>query len=208
MTPAEAAALETTLAIADGRELTIRPMLPDDKDLLVEGFRRLSPESRYFRFFSPMDHLSAAQLRYFTEIDYEDHFAWVAGEVVDGHMVGVGVARYIRDEAEPDAAEAAVAVADDYQRLGIGRVLLEMLASSAIRNGLRFFHLLIREDNQPMIEMTRGLGAHTIPNDEPGVLRFVLELPELIDDLSSTPMYDLFARVARGDATLGPRLYT
>lgn len=207
MTPDEAAALQTTLTLPDGRELIVRPVLPSDRDLLVAGFERLGPESRYFRFFSPIDHLSEAQISYFCDIDYEDHFAWVAGVDTDDGLIGAGVARYIRYDGQRDVAEAAVAVADDFQRMGIGRMLLEMLASSAQRNGVARFHLLVRGDNTAMIDLTRGLGAETTPNDDPGVLRFVLDVPEFLDDLAASPMYDLFSRVARGDATLGPRHY-
>ena len=78
MLPDEVAHLAVTTQLPDGAVLSLRPIRPDDGQMLAEGFRRLSPESRFLRFFSPLDHLSAAQLRYFTDIDYVDHFAWVA----------------------------------------------------------------------------------------------------------------------------------
>ncbi len=42
------------------------------------GFERLSPESRYRRFFRPLTELSERDLAYLTEIDHHDHEALAA----------------------------------------------------------------------------------------------------------------------------------
>jgi len=106
MLPDEVAHLAVTTQLPDGAVLSLRPIRPDDGPMLAEGFRRLSPESRFLRFFSPLDHLSAAQLRYFTDIDYVDHFAWVATIATPNDpAMGVGVARYIR--SPPSHSRAA-----------------------------------------------------------------------------------------------------
>jgi len=87
--------------VRDGFEILLRPISPTDKALLNAGFERLSPESRYRRFFSQIRHLTDAQLAYFTDIDHDDHEALLAlaptGEAV-------GVARWIRLADRPDAA--------------------------------------------------------------------------------------------------------
>lgn len=205
MTPENVEHLNVTTTLADGARLMIRPIRPDDKPLLAEGFSRLSLESRFLRFFSPLDHLSDAQLRYFTEIDYDDHFAFVASVATpDNPEFGVGVARYIRFDADPTVAEAAVAVADDFHRRGIGSVLLEALAAVALTRGVTAFHLLVRSDNHAMIAATEALGAHTAPNDDAAVIRFVLDLPHLADDLRSTPMWSVFQLLGAGAAELVP----
>ena len=50
------------VTLADGSRLAIRPIEPGDRDLMRAGFERLSPESRYRRFFSPMPELTGRQL--------------------------------------------------------------------------------------------------------------------------------------------------
>jgi hypothetical protein len=90
--------------------LVIRPIEPGDRTAVLAGFDRLSAESRYRRFLSPHDHLTAAELRYLTDVDHHDHEALVAVDPDTGE--GVGVARYVRDPQRPDSAEIAVAVAD------------------------------------------------------------------------------------------------
>lgn len=203
MTPEQALELSTSATLRTGVEVQIRPILPSDKEYLVSAFKRLSPESVYMRFFSPIDHLSASQLKYFTEIDYTDHFAFIASH----NDLGVGVARYVRLRDNPTCGEAAVAVTDDFHHHGIGTLLLEMLAGAAIANGLKSFQLLVRSENTAMVELTENLGAKRTPSDDPGVIRFALDLPELVSDLRSTNMWDLFRAVGRGDATLGPRIF-
>lgn len=228
MEPDDVAALAVATTLADGGVVRLRPIRPEDGPRLADGFARLSPHSRFLRFFSPLDHLTTAQLQYFTEIDYVDHFAWVAIVDLPGPPalplplsavtapaldaadpdtpweLGVGVARYIRSRSDPTAAEAAVAVADDYHRRGIGTVLLQALAAVALTRGITAFHLLVRTDNAAMIAAMHELDADRAhdPNDEPSVIRFVLDLPHLADELRDTSVWRVFRRVAEGSPEL------
>ncbi len=203
MTPEQALELSAEATVGGGLAVHIRPIMPSDKDSLVASFNRMSDESVYMRFFSPIDHLSQSQLKYFTEIDYTDHFAFVALEGTKG----CGVARYIRLKDDPCTAEAAVAVTDDYHHLGIGTLLLEMLAGAAIANGLKHFQMLVRTENTAMVDLTEKMGARRAPSDDPGVIRFILDLPEMVSDLQTTPMWNVFRALGRGDAVLGPRIF-
>ena len=65
-----------TAVLADGTEVELRPVGPDDKPLLEQGMAMLSPASRRLRFMSPIENLSRSQLAYLTEIDHESHLAW------------------------------------------------------------------------------------------------------------------------------------
>ena len=87
----------TEVSLRDGTLVRIRPVVPDDKGHIVEGFRRLSPESRYRRFMAPLAELSEEQLRQLTEIDYDDHYALIALSVDEAVTPGMGVSRYVRD---------------------------------------------------------------------------------------------------------------
>ena len=88
----------------DPSPIVIRPIRADDKEILVGGLHRLSPESRYRRFFAPKAKLSATQLRYLTEVDHHTHEALVAIDPRTGE--GVGVARFIRSPTEPCGCSA------------------------------------------------------------------------------------------------------
>ncbi len=165
----------------DGIPVVVRPERPDDKALLLDGFRRLSDESRIRRFMAPIKELSEEQLRYLTEIDYVDHFAWAA-VLADRPDVGIGVGRYIRLEAEPDVAEIAITVVDEYQGRGLGTLLLGMLAGTAQMAGIRRFRAFVLEDNAVMRTLLSDLGVEA-RHDAPGVLAMDVPLdPERLPD--------------------------
>ena len=101
----------------------IRPIRPEDKGMLADGLRRLSPESAQRRFLTPKRSFSRAELRYLTEVDGRDHVALVAEYPCYPVRRLIAVGRFVIDQAEPDAAEVAVTVADEWQGRGLGSVL-------------------------------------------------------------------------------------
>jgi len=162
--------------LSDGSEVEIRPLTPDDKDGLAAGFERLSELSRYRRFLSPTAHLSGEQLAYLTEVDHHDHEALVA--IDPASRQGLAVARYVRSGENPREAEFAVAVADDWQRRGLGTALLGHLATSARAEGITRFTGLVLEDNEPMRQLLESLGEVHQRSVEDGTLEVWLDLPE------------------------------
>jgi RimJ/RimL family protein N-acetyltransferase len=145
-------------ALRDGTPLRLRPIRPDDKALLTEGIEHLSVRSRYRRFFVPIRRLSERQLHEFTEVDYVDHFAWVAS-VVGQEPAAIGVARYVRDADDPLTAEVAVTVLDEWQGRGAGTVLLAATALVARDHGTRRLRAEVLAENHPMIAVLLRLGG-------------------------------------------------
>ncbi len=186
------------LALPGGGRIRIRPIVPEDRDLLVWGFDHMSEESRYRRFMG-LKRLTDTDLDYLTNVDYVNHFAWVAFAHDEPHEPGVGVARYVRSKADPAEAEAAVTVLDDWHHRGIGTLLLEALAAVALENGIRRFIGYVLVENRPMLELLKGLGAD-LANDSPGVERMALDLPHQLDELKGSPLYRMLRAVARGEA--------
>ena len=181
-------------ALEDGTEVRFRRIRPDDKDLLQGGFRMLSPESRYRRFFSMVDHLSEKQLRYFTEVDFVDHHAYIA-EIPGG--IGLGVARWIRLRDEPTVAEGAVTVIDPYQSRGIGKALLWLGARSAIQSGIRAIRVNVLSENDPVLEWLREAGASK-GRWSSGVLEVDIPLPRDVEELERSPLPEVFRATAQG----------
>ena len=144
------------LAVADGTVLHARPVHPDDKPLLADGFRRLSERTRYLRFLAPSDRLSGSQLAYLSEVDHRDHVAW---GVLDESGAAAGIARWVRYPADRAAADVALTVVDDHQRRGIGRVLLQVLAVSARARGVGIFHFDVLAENTGMTRLLESMGA-------------------------------------------------
>src|SRR4051794_1367788 len=119
--------------LRDGEPILIRPIRPEDREELAAGMERLSPESRYRRFFTPTSGLSPTELSYLTEVDHHDHEALVAVEPGTEH--GIGVARFVRSPADDELAEVAVAVADSWHNRGVATALLARLAERAREEG-------------------------------------------------------------------------
>lgn len=183
--------------LRDGSRLLVRPILPEDKQALREGFERLSARSRYRRFLTSLEHLSDQQVRYLTEVDYADHMAWVAVDPSRPAGPGMGVARYVRLPEEPTAAEAAVTVLDDHQGRGIGTILLQVLAGSARAHGIRSFRGYVLAENAPMVELLHGLGA-SVAQEGP-LIGVDVPIPAAADELPDTPTGRVFKSVARGE---------
>ena len=127
--------------LRDGTIVLLRPIRASDKASLEESFERLSPESRYRRFFTAMPRLPAGWSENLTDVDHKSHRAWVvvdpnAPTKVEGaDGLGVAVGRLVADPDDPSVAEAAFTVLDDYQQRGIGHLLLDAIVSSAaLRN--------------------------------------------------------------------------
>lgn len=187
----------TVVALRDGTPVLIRPIVADDKDRLRDGFARLSPESRYRRFMSPIDELTPDMLRHFTEVDYVDHFAYVAVLPEEPGQPGVGVARYVRLPDDRTVGEAAVTVVDEYQGRGLGTLLLEALGAVALQNGITRFRGYALDDNRPMLDLMTQMGAD-VEHDSPGVYRIEVDLPRQARELKGSPLYRVFRAMARG----------
>ena len=106
----------------------------------------MSEESRYRRFLSPKPSFTSAELAYLTEVDHHDHEALIAIEPESGEPVGV--ARYVRDPAQPQVAEAALAVVDEWQHRGVGTALLRHLIARARQEDVRRFRASVLGDNR------------------------------------------------------------
>lgn len=146
-------------AVDDGTMLRMRRLRPDDKLKIVEGLDRMSPESRYLRFFTAKPRLSNAELRYLTEVDGHNHYAvGVARIEPDGSEgAGVAVARFVRMPDELDVAEPAIAVVDEMQGKGIGRRLMEHLVEAAAERGVRRFRTEFLAVNDAMRDLLEKL---------------------------------------------------
>jgi len=171
--PPRPAAEGTPVVLRDGSAVLIRQVRSTDAPLLADGFARLSPRSRRMRFLSAKTTLSAAELRYFTEVDHHDHEAIGALSAADGR--GVGIARYVRDAGDPQAAEIAVTIADDWQGRGLGTELLSRLSERARQAGIHRFTALVAADNAAMAGLLRKLGA-CLAGRGPGTVEYELAL--------------------------------
>ena len=138
--------------LRDGRRVTVRPILPQDAQPSQQFVRALSQRSRHRRFHAAVNELTPAMLERLTRVDHVRHLALVAERVEQHGTVLVGEARFVCAD-DPRRAEFAIAVADDWQGLGMGRRLLEALLHAAAARGVRHLAGDVMRDNRPMLAL-------------------------------------------------------
>ncbi len=167
---------EVDVLLADGSSAHLRPIRPDDDQKLVEFYARVSPESKYLRFFAPYPVLSDADVHRFTHVDYNDRLALIL--TVGPNMVAVG--RY--DRIEDAEAEVAFLVEDSQQGKGVGQLLLEHLAEAARERGIQRFVAEVLPQNRRMVSVFADAGYKVSREYEDGMI--IVEFPILPTDSS------------------------
>ena len=164
------------MLLADGGVAHLRPIRPSDADRLVAFYERVSPESKYLRFFVPYPRLSNRDVERFTEVDYVDRVAFIL--TLGQNMIAVG--RYER--IEDDHAEVSFLIEDAHQGRGIAQLLLEHLAQAARERGITRFVAEVLPENRRMAKVFADAGYRVSRGVEDGVL--TVEFPILPTDTS------------------------
>ena len=137
--------------------VTLRTIGAADAGIEQEFIARLSPRSRRYRFFSGLKELTPAMLARFINVDYPAEMALIATVPVAGREQEIGVARYAQ-WSRPGTVEFAVVVADEWQRKGVARRLLERLFAVARADGWQEIEGLVLRENTGMLKLMDKLG--------------------------------------------------
>lgn len=183
--PAYPTAYIQEVTLKDGRRVLLRPIRPDDAPRLQEGFRRLSPETIYLRFFQMLSELSDEQARQLANVDYRQRMAFVGAIQEEGQERLVAVARYsLVPDSQPLRAEAAIVVRDDFQGQGLGKLIMAHLVRYACHQGIRGLYAVVHTSNERLMNFIR---SSNLPFErkmlEPGVWEVTVWLPEAPDTL-------------------------
>lgn len=141
------------------RALQIRAITAEDSTRLADAFAGFSDRTRYLRFLGPKPRLSAAELRYLTDVDHRTHVALAAVDPGDGSFVGI--ARYATTPGEPGVGDVAVVVADAWQGTGVGTLLMRELVRRAAANGMARLTGTTLHDNPGARALLRRVGFRT-----------------------------------------------
>jgi len=114
--------------LTDGTRILVRPLKPEDRNDLLKGFEKLSIASRRYRFLSPIRKLTERQLQLLLDMDNVNHVAIGVRDIGRLKKPGIAIGRMVRYEQQPEIAEFAITVIDEYQKRGIGTLLIRLLA--------------------------------------------------------------------------------
>jgi len=162
---------EQDAVLRDGGTVRIRPIVPADAPALQALVHNMSTQSSYFRFFRVKRELAPEELKAFTEIDYRSDMAFVA--IVDGSLVGVG--RYNAIDNDPTLGEIAFTIADPFQGMGIGTLLVFRISAYARALGIERFRAYLLADNHAMMRVFRNAGFSLSREIDEGV--YTVEIP-------------------------------
>ncbi|MEH6685370.1 MAG: GNAT family N-acetyltransferase [Qipengyuania sp.] len=153
--------------LEDGRTICIRTVTPKDEDRLRAGIARMSPRSRYLRFFSggasPPDWVIERLL----DADGVLHLAWGALDLSDPDHPAMGVVHAMRPDKGDAVAEFSVGVVDAYHGLGIGRLLTATLLLDAAGGQLEAFRAHVLSENEAARSFIKRLGGQHVAQDGP-----------------------------------------
>ena len=158
--------------LRDGRQVILRTVIPQDKDALHIAIKRLSPESRYSRFMSPLQELPPELLDRAVNPETGNEMQIVAVSGAGRQEIIIAGARY---SASPGSkvCEFALAIIDDWQGLGLARRLLETLMHIALTYGFEQMEGYILATNTRMLALAAKLGFVEVPSAEGPMVRLV-----------------------------------
>jgi acetyltransferase len=165
--------LVRSVELRDGQWLKLRPVRPEDAALEQEFVRKLSSESRYFRFHHGLAELSVSMLVRFTQIDYDNEMAFVALRPdAAGREEEIATSRYVQ-EADGETCEFALVVQDAWQGHGLGRLMMEAIIDHARERGLLRMRGDVLFENHKMLRLMQRMGFSVHSHEEDPTLRTV-----------------------------------
>src|SRR5580765_7175643 len=190
---------ENDVVLTDGGTVRVRPVRAEDEPAVLALYERLSDESIYLRFFSPVPRPTAVQLERLTAIDYHDRMVLVAllGDEI------VAIARYDRSGA--GEAEVAFTVDDEQQGRGLATLLLEHLAVVARGNGIHVFVADTLADNRKMLNVFAAAGWVSERHFDTGTVRVRFNIDATATSLDAVQDRERQAEGASIARLLAPR---
>lgn len=163
----------------------MRPIGPDDREAVVEAFRRLSPDARYYRFWARYEKLPDSILKRFLYSDQINQSVWAAMDPSRPTELGFGAGSWWREMTDTTEAEISFTVADEAQHQGIGTLLLGLLWHLARKQGIQQFRGYALPDNYAVRDWFRHLGAQMTLEGGQIVMRLSLDPTQLRDSRPS-----------------------
>ncbi|NKB52107.1 MAG: GNAT family N-acetyltransferase [Rhizobiaceae bacterium] len=143
---------------------SIRQMTQNDSGLLEDFFNNMTRQSRFSRFMTPFSEVPPSLVRILSSVQPPFHTAFAATIGTGNEAKMIGEARYIATDASASTAEFAIAVADQWQGMGLARKLLQQIEDVALENGIGTLVGITMRSNIAMIELARRAGYSLKPD--------------------------------------------
>ena len=166
-------AYETTFKAADGGEIFVRPIRPEDESMIKDMFYNFSEKTVYLRYHAALKSMPHNRLQVFCNVDYDSEMALIACVGKAGHEDIIGVGRYMTDPVQ-DTAELAFVVADAHQRRGLGSYLFNELIRIGREKGIQKFNAEVLPQNSGMLKIFHRSDMNVETSTEEGVVHVTM----------------------------------
>jgi GNAT superfamily N-acetyltransferase len=160
-----------------GTQFNIATLTPADRVQIQAGLKNMSQESIRNRFMGSKKEFTEKELDYFTSLDGINHYALGVEEAKAPHR-GVGVIRMVRSGDDPAEAEVAVTIIDEYQRIGLGSLLLDLLILAGRERGITALSFTFLPSNEAIVKLIREKAAPSLLRGHDSV-RMLLRLEDV-----------------------------
>lgn len=175
-----------------GVKFNIASLTPTDRSHIQAGLKLMSNESIRNRFMGSKKEFTEKELDYFTSLDGINHYA-LGVEEAEGQHRGVAVIRMVRSGTAPTEAEVAITIIDEYQRMGLGSLLLDLLYLAAREREIETFSFTFLPSNEGIVKLIRKKGAPSVLRGHDSV-RMLLRL----SDIRETPLRERVRSILPG----------
>ncbi len=164
--------------LRNGTPVLIRAIRHDDRQRIIDAFRKLEPETIYTRFFSAKRELTETDLRRIVASDFVHAVVLVAtiGAGDDEIIIGGGAYTVLDRPGEPRTAEVSFTIEEDYHGQGLSTLFMRLLTQIGREHGIHRFEAEVLAGNLPMIKVFKGSGLSMHTRTEDGVVHVVMEL--------------------------------
>lgn len=175
---------EIETVLADGRSVCLRTIRPSDEARIREGIAQMSDRSRYLRFFSAFRTPPESVVKRLSAVDGHDHIGWGAILLDGADYPPIAAAHAIRTVEDAAEGELAVAVLDDYQGLGLARMLIATVLADCVDEALDRLTMQVLGENRAATGLLLALGANVVRSDG-SVTTFALSPATALERLRS-----------------------
>jgi GNAT superfamily N-acetyltransferase len=180
---------EIEAPLRDGRRVCLRTIRPSDEERIRDGIAAMSDRARYLRFFSAFRAPPDSVIKRLSAVDGHDHIGWGAILLDDAEFPPIAAAHAIRFDDRPACAELAIAVLDDYQGLGVARMLIAAVMADCIDEGVSSLEMQVLGENRPAIALVLGLGAEVTAMNG-SVSTYALDVAKSLERLRAAEVPD------------------
>jgi acetyltransferase len=165
--------------------LRMGSVLPQNKQQISNGLRDLSSETIRYRFLGSKRDFTEKELEYLTVLDGRNHYA-VGIEETQPTKRGIAIVRLVRSSHSQSEAELAITVIDEYQKMGLGTLLLDVIILAAIERNIEVLSFTFLPQNKSIVKLIQAFGQPILGAHSPDYSQLLLHLKTLdIENIKS-----------------------